>query len=178
MPGPSIFEAKPGKPPPESLLCGYAAEGAYTDCYSLRVDFNVSLSQYIVAFYTTSIFRLERLILQLAVSRPSSDAEVTALADGEIDDFAAWRVENRLESQLLMSDYLGRTRSWLMVQPERDETGDGTRLYFGSVIIPKWDSKKETRSLGHGFKLLLGFHKLYSRILLGAARRKLEQHAG
>ena len=69
------------------------------------------------AFYTTWLFRLERWILRLAVARPSTDEEAHQLARGEREAFAAWSVEARAPDQLLMCDFTGRTRSWLMVVP-------------------------------------------------------------
>jgi hypothetical protein len=35
----------------------------------------VTLAEYVNAFYTTRVFRLERIILKWAVSRPSTDAQ-------------------------------------------------------------------------------------------------------
>jgi len=52
-----------------------------------------------MAFYTTLVFKLERLILKLAVSRPSTDAQAKQLAAGSIDEFSAWHVEARSENQ-------------------------------------------------------------------------------
>jgi hypothetical protein len=39
-----------------------------------------------------------------------------------------------------------------------------TRLYFGSAVV----------SLSFGFRALLGLHKVYSRVLLHAAKSRLE----
>jgi hypothetical protein len=69
---------------------------------------------------------------------------------------------------LLMCDYLRRTRSWLMVEPLEA----GTRLYFGSVVVPVRDASGRLE-LGSPYSALLGFHKLYSRILLASARSRL-----
>jgi hypothetical protein len=74
---------------------------------------SVSQAQYVSAFYTTFVFKLERLILKWTVSKPSTDAQVKRLADGSIDSFAAWMVEARSQNQLLMCDYQRLTRSWL-----------------------------------------------------------------
>jgi hypothetical protein len=46
-------------------------------------------------------------------------------------------------------------------------------LYFGSAVIPVRTKSGET-ALGFPYGALLGFHKLYSRILLRAARLRLE----
>jgi hypothetical protein len=121
------------------------------------------------AFYTTLVFRLERFLLTWVVSKPSTDTEAARLARGEIDSFAAWTVEGRAADQVLMADYLGRTKSWLMVAPSGSTS---TRLYFGSAVVPARDQAGK-RTLGFQFSALLGFHKVYSRVLLGAARKKL-----
>ena len=124
-------------------------------------------------FYCGGVFKLERLILQLLLAKPSTDAEVKALAEGSIDEFAAWRVEARAENQLLLCDYAGRTRSWLMSLPVRTQAGAHTRLYFGSAVVPRQRHQTGKPGLGMAFNLLLGFHKLYSRVLLAAARKRL-----
>lgn len=123
------------------------------------------------AFYTTWLFRIERWILRLAVVRPSTDEEALQLARGERDSFAAWSVEARAPDQLLMCDFTDRTRSWLMVAPASGKAG--TRLYFGSVVVPVRDPRSGERSLGPIHGPLIGFHKFYSRMLLGAAARRL-----
>lgn len=158
--------------PAEAVLQGYRERGAYTDAYSADVPGAVTLARYVEAFYTTPVFRTERLILRLAVARPSTDAEARQLARGETDRFAAWSVEDRDRSQLLLCDFRGTTRSWLMVQPLAD--GAGTRLWFGSAVVPTARSVQEGRPrMGFAFRALLGFHQLYSRVLLAAAVRRL-----
>ena len=72
-----------------------------------------------------------------------------------------------------MSDFQGRTRSWLMVAGAQSGGLDETRLYFGSAVVPVVSAISGTRTLGVGFRLLLGFHKLYSRALLSAATYRL-----
>jgi hypothetical protein len=152
--------------PPGALLAKYVREGAYTDCYVTDIAGAVSHAQYVEAFYTTAVFKLERLILKWAVSKPSTDGEARQLAAGTRDAFAAWRVEGRAGNQLLLCDLSDRTRSWLMVVPE----GGRTQLYFGSAVVPG----RRRKSLGFGFRALLGFHKLYSAVLLYAAKSRLE----
>jgi hypothetical protein len=130
---------------------------------------SVSQAQYVSAFYTTFVFKLERLILKWTVSKPSTDAQVKRLADGSIDSFAAWTVEARSQNQLLMCDYQRLTRSWLMTVPL--ETG--TRLYFGSAVVPRLNPRTGKYRLGFFVRALLGFHKLYSVTLLYAAKSRL-----
>lgn len=144
--------------------------GAYADCYSTETTARISFADYLLAFYTTPLFKLERLIL-LLVRKPSTDEEARQLADGKRDAFAAWTVEARAEDQILMCDFAGSTRSWLMVAPMEV----GTRLYFGSVVVPHRVSKDGTPSLGFFFNALLGFHKIYSVLLLYSARRKISR---
>lgn len=141
--------------PEHALLRKYARDGAYIDCYTAETERPVSLAEYVEAFYTGAVFKLERLLLAWFVSRPSTDAQAKALAAGGLSDFAAWRVEGRSSDQLLMCDLTGRTRSWFMVEPRR--------LYFGSAVLrPDFP-----------FNALLGFHRMYSRVLLYGARSRL-----
>lgn len=163
--------------PPEALLCRYFRSGAYTDCYCVDLDRTVSHAEFVEAFYTTAVFKLERLILRLFVARPSTDAEARQLAHGIRESFAAWSVEDRAPNQLLLSDYVGRTRSWLMVADASGGEIAGTRLYFGSAVVPARSASKGGTDIGATYRLLLGFHKLYSRILLRAARLRLARRA-
>jgi hypothetical protein len=158
--------------PEHALHRRYAQEEAYTDCYSIVIDRKVAHASFVEAFYTTWLFKLERWILAWAVDRRSHDGEARWLAHGDVSAFAAWTVEARAPDQLLMCDYLGVTRSWLMVAPE---PGGGTRLYFGSVVTSRVDPATGRRELGRSYRLLMGFHKLYSRALLRAAAASLRR---
>ena len=152
--------------PAGALLRRYS-DGSYTDCFATDIPTAVSQAQYVAAFYTTAVFKLERVILKLA-SMPSTDAEARQLADGSRDAFAAWRVEDRTDHQLLMS--AGRTRSWLMTAPQ---AGGGTRLYFGSAVVPVKSATGAKPAMGMSYRLLLGFHKIYSMVLLQSAKSRL-----
>ena len=101
--------------PDDALLARYARTDAYTDCYRTEVTGAISFAEYVTAFYTSYLFKLERVILKFAVARPSSDADASRLAAGEADTFAAWYVEARSENEILLCDFRNRTRSWLMV---------------------------------------------------------------
>jgi hypothetical protein len=160
--------------PQAALLRRYASSDHYTDCYTTLIDRTASHDAFVKAFYTTWVFRLERWILRWAVGKPSTDAEAAQLAAGGSESFAAWRVEGRAPDQLLMCDFLGNTRSWLMTAPE---SGGRTRLYFGSAVVARADPRTGERSLGASYRALLGFHKLYSRVLLSAARARLVRGA-
>jgi len=168
-PIPTMNSIQPCELPPDALLRRYRERGAYTDCYAVEIPKAVSHAEYVEAFYTTWVFKLERLILRLLVSRPSTDAGARQLARGERDDFAAWSVEARAPDQLLLADFVGRTKSWLMVA----SGPGGTRLYFGSAVVPVRNKKSGESSLGIVHSTLLGFHKLYSRVLLRAAHSRL-----
>jgi hypothetical protein len=159
--------------PEHALLRKYADGSSYTDCYITEIPAPVSHAAYVEAFYTTAVFKLERLLLAWFVSRPSSDAQARRLAAGELDSFAAWDVEARSVNQLLMCDFQGRTRSWLMVAPVQSGGPATTRLYFGSAVVPSVNRATTHAGLGTAFRVLLGFHKVYSRILLSAARSRL-----
>jgi hypothetical protein len=163
--------ACPAPLPPEALLQRYSRSGAYADCYTLDLPAAVSHEAFVAAFYTTRLFKLERLLLGWLARRPSTDAEARALAAGQRDAFAAWTVEAREPQQLLMCDMAGRTRSWLMAAPA--SAGGGTRLFFGSAVVPRVDRATGQASMGAVFHALLGFHRLYSRALLQAAARRL-----
>lgn len=158
--------------PSNALLARYLKPGYYTDCYTLDFPGHVSLSEFVVAFYTTPLFKLERLILKWAVSRPSTDADASDIAEGRTTSFAAWTLEDRTDDELLMCDFQKRTRSWFMVSTS-SEPNASTRLFFGSAVVPVHNSETGERSLGFVFRALLGFHKLYSRALLRSAARKL-----
>ena len=159
--------------PEQAFLIQYARGGAYADCYAVEVARSVSHAEYVEAFYTGTLFKIERLLLAWFASKPSTDAQAKELASGAVGTFAAWRVEQRSADQLLMCDPSGRTRSWLMVSPAGAGGTACTRLYFGSAVVPVVDKQSGQATLGFTFKALLGFHKLYSRALLSAARSRL-----
>ncbi len=130
----------------------------------------VTHAEYVEAFYTTAVFKAERLLLKWFASRPSTDSQAGDLARGSLDAFAAWTVEGRSPGQLLLADVTGRTRSWLMTASNADGS---TRLYFGSAVVPATHARTGRKGLGLLFRSLLGFHKLYSRILLFASSKMI-----
>ncbi len=157
--------------PPNALLMRYRDAGHYTDCFATHVAGRPAQAAYVEAFYTSWVFRLERAVLALA-SLPSTDAGATALAAGRDDVFAAWKVEARAAGQLLLCDVHGRTRSWLMTISENE--GAGGTLYFGTAVVPEAGAAPGA-SLGFPYAPLMGFHRVYSRILLRAAAARLER---
>ena len=165
--------------PESAFLSRYARGGAYADCYLAELERAVSQPEFVEAFYTTFVFRLERFVLKWLAGRPSSDADAKDLALGASTSFAAWRVEERNPNQLLLADFTGRTRSWLMALPGERHSGDArTRLYFGSAVVPRLNASTGKKELGTTFRVLLGFHKMYSRVLLRAASARLRSQRG
>lgn len=161
--------------PDNALLADYFRDDTYTDCYKTDVSGVVSHAEFVTAFYTTRLFKLERFILKWLVSKPSTDTEAKRLAEGEANTFAAWSVESRCENQILLSDYQNRTRSWLMVSPLLEDGVTQTRLYFGSTVTPVRNRKTGKITLGLGFHVLLGFHRIYSVALLFSAKSRLNR---
>jgi hypothetical protein len=159
--------------PQAALLRRYQREGAYADCYVTDVAGQISHAAFVEAFYTTWLFKVEARLLAWLVAKPSTDAQARQLATGATETFAAWSVEKRAVDQLLLCDFQGRTRSWLMVAATTGTGTVGTRLYFGSAVVPVLRRGASQPQLGPVFRLLLGFHKLYSRALLGAAKSRL-----
>jgi hypothetical protein len=155
-----------GELPEQALLQRYKREGSYTDCYFMDVPRHIEMSEYISNFYTTPLFKVERKILSLAVGKHSSDDAAHNLAQGRDTNFAAWSVEDRSSNQLLLCDFLGRTRSWLMAEA----TPSSTRLYFGSAVVPKSKPTSGKASFGFAFHALYGFHHMYTRALMRAAQ--------
>lgn len=158
--------------------------GGYTDCYTTDLPLSISQQDYIEAFYTTWLFKLERLILKWLVAKPSTDLEAKQLAEGKIKNFAAWIVEERLSNQILLCDFQGKTRSFLMSEsiaaildkrqtPSPKIEHEVTRLYFGSAIVASKGAKEGDPTLSFYFKALVGFHRLYSRALLFTAKKRL-----
>ncbi len=157
--------------PAGAMLASYRDRGAYTDCFAIEIDKTVSQADFIIAFYTSPLFKIERLILKWLVAKPSADSDVVALAQGKAVTFAAWSVESRTTDQILMCDYQTRTLSWLMA--EALDNNGATRLYFGTAVMPTRPNGKRDRIFGTGFRILLGFHKLYARSLLKTAAARL-----
>lgn len=171
----NMFSIHKSPIPSSSLLNTYTTSGTYADAYSTESIEQISLPEFMFAFYTTSLFRLERFILSRTIAKPSTDSQARQLADGQTESFAAWQVEGRRQDEILLCDISGRTRSWLMVDHVVDDSGFGTRLYFGSAVVPVRNPKTGTSSLGLVFQSLLGFHRLYSVLLLFSAKLRIKQ---
>ena len=154
----------PAELPDGALLERYRAEGGHVDCYVAEVPRSVDLGQLITAFYTSAAFRPERWLISAVLGKKAQDSDVARLAAGETTRFSAWSVEARCDVQILLCDYQGRTRSWLMVKP----IDGGTRLHFGSAVVAQ--KRPADRAI---FSALLGFHRFYSRVLLNSAVKRL-----
>ena len=147
-------------PPPEtSLLARSRGPDCYRDAFRLEMPRRVALADYIAAFYGSAAFTPERWVLGL-IGRGAVRADIPALAEGRTDRFAAWSVESRGESEILLRDFRDRTCSWLMAEP----SGNGTRLWFGSGV--RGGDKPLVRAL-------VPLHRWYSRRLLAGAAREL-----
>src|SRR5215211_6425384 len=132
-----MISIKKGPAPATSMLDRYSTNGAYTDCYWTEVPKRVSFPEFIFAFYTTPLFKLERFILKIVVAKPSTDLQARELAEGLCNEFAAWHTEARSENEILMCDFRRCTRSWLTTVPTNTANGPRTQLYFGSAIVPQ-----------------------------------------
>ena len=159
--------------PPGSLLQACESEGAFADCYYIDIERRVSHREFVAAFYSTPAFKVERTLVGILLSRPSTDRDAERLADGEAESFAIWKVEKREPNQLLLAEFTGRTKSWLMVGALDGAAGAATRLFFGSAVMASQRETPNKRALGAIFYSLLWFHKLYSQVLLAAAKSKL-----
>jgi hypothetical protein len=138
------------------------------DCFAVTVDRITDLAAFVFAFYTSPVFRIERLILGLLAGAPSTDAEVRRLAEGSGTSFAVWRLGERTATQLLMCDRYERTRSWFRVVPL---SHGKTLLQFGSAVASRSGGQPATGTRVRLFRLLLKFHIVYSQVLLYAAKR-------
>jgi hypothetical protein len=157
-------------PLPTTSLLGRLAQsrGAFADAYTLQFPRAVTLAEFVEAFYTTRLFKVERALIAL-FGRPSSDAMARAVARGEGERLAVWTLEAREHDELLMHEDSGATRSWFKAEP----SAAGTTLWFGSAIGPRRRGPGGEPRFSWVFHALLGFHRWYSRALLSAAARRL-----
>ena len=171
--------AVPTKLPETTLLAQLRATGSYADCFSLSIPRVVTQAAFVEAFYTTALFKSERLLLSILAGKSSTDRQALELACGTRNSFAVWSVTQRTEKELLLTDQTGRTSSWLMASPEAFNGRPSTRLFFGSAIKPKRNpSPGEEPQFSRLFHALLGLHKLYSQKLLEAAATRVANAAG
>jgi hypothetical protein len=167
LPADALLRTYGGGPHPER----WAGQG---DCFCVNVRGDVRVADFVFAFYTSPAFRMERWILGVFAGAKSTDAEARALADGLGESFAIWRVGERTTTQLLMCDRYEKTRSWFRVM--RLQNG-GTSLQFGSAVATRRDGRTGVARVGTGFRLLMGFHVVYSRLLLWSAKRLIADNS-
>jgi hypothetical protein len=136
----------------------------------------VTQEAFIEAFYTSPLFKVERTIINYLASCPATDTDAKKLAAGTAAEFSAWRIEEQSTSELLLADFTGRTRSWLMATPSTGATPrPSTLLHFGSAVLHRRDQGAQKPRMGWLFHALLGFHRLYSRLLLSAASQRVRK---
>ncbi len=124
------------------------------------------MPEFVFAFYTTRLFKAERWLLAKALGITSTDQQALQLAGAASERFSAWKVEFRSSTEILMD--AGQTRSWLSVRPQTQSEAS-TTLLFGSAVVPMRPGGK----FGLAFHALLGFHRLYSKLLLSSASRRV-----
>lgn len=160
--------------PLNSLLRAYQDGTGFTDCYVMEVPGAVTQAAFIEAFYTSPLFKIERALLKYLAGRSATDADAKQLAEGRAEKFSAWRVEDQSISELLLADFTGQTRSWLRASPAgASDQASRTLLYFGSAVVPHQRPGSAKPGMGWPFHALLGFHRIYSRLLLSAASRRV-----
>lgn len=157
-------------PPPDSLIGARAQTGDRVDGFTAEIDGDISLQALVERFYNSPAFRPERWLLSAFFGMPSSDDDVAALASGARTGFAAWTVEARNAREIILRDFLGFTRSWLMAERLPEPDAPRTRLWFGTAFAPG-APRSGLRLLSFAFHVLRPFHEIYSRALLGAAIR-------
>lgn len=159
-----------GTLPSTSLIYEYeTVKGGYCDCYYVDTKGDADLQNYVTVFFGTWVFRLElKLLSMLGLNRDSPD-QVRLLAEDRVKTLAAWKVESRTSSDLLLAVGTGPIRTWLRIEARSENM---VRLYFGSALLPLGTDRHGRPRLDVMSVILLPFHKLYSRILLRAALKK------
>jgi hypothetical protein len=174
--GVTVFSVGREALPDDALLKTYRGSihperwGAYADCFAISAPGKVDLPAFVIAFYTSPLFRIEGFILRALLGATSGKAAAMGLANGSCGEFAAWYVGQRTATQLLMCDRYERTRSWFCVAPA---AGGGTRLLFGSAVAAKPNEKTPVSPQRSAFSLTMCFHIVYSQLLLRAAKANL-----
>ncbi len=170
----TVIEAMPLPEQSKLDIChkklGIKIPDVHTDCFSLSIRKKVPIEEFVEAFYTSWLFKVERLILGIVVGKPSTDKQAYELSVGQRVQFSAWNLEYQDENQVVLADFMGKTKSWLMVENWGNAS---TRLFFGSAVMPRYNADGSLGKPSLFFRLLSGFHMLYSRSLLWAASRNL-----
>jgi hypothetical protein len=152
--------------PEGSLLAAFGGPQDYRDSFCREVAGTVTLTEFVERFYCSAAFRPERIVLDL-IGRGASSADVRAMARGQADAIAVWKVVERREDEILLESKGTGTASWLAVEALQPgfEAADAktprTRLLFGS-----WVGNLEQS----GWRVMQRPHQWYSRFLLGGVR--------
>ena len=77
--------------PPQALLAGCRAQQAYTDCYAMELPRTVSLADYIEAFYTSPLFKLERALLAAFAARGGTLRRLSVARAAPVGGMHGWR---------------------------------------------------------------------------------------
>lgn len=150
---------------PESGFKGSA------DCFRLDVPGHVPIERFAHAFFTSWLFKLERLVLPVA----TTDDLAKDFAYSRVNEFAIWTAKERTDSELLAvwaeqhSPASGAT--WMRVVHGKDDEGKPkTCLEFGSAIAPG-DMPYQKAVMAVAVPL----HLAYSGLLLGAAAGNIDR---
>lgn len=139
--------------------------GSYADCFETAVALDqapdAAFARFVYLFFDSPLFRPERRLLAFAGKAPAQHTDPIALAKGLTDRFAAWVIEDRRSTELLLTVPGTPIRTWLALSANQAEV----RLRFGSAIQAQ-DGK---RRLHWAFRATLGAHRAYSRALLRSA---------
>ncbi len=149
----------------------------HLDCFSSELDGTLSLETYVQAFYTSWLFRAERFVLN-RLKLPSTDDDLQNLLYGDRRSFAAWTIEQRTDTELLMCDVARKTKSWFMVEPVADSSTARTVVYFGTVVVATPHRQTGKPDLGAVFRVFMPAHLLYGRSLLVTACSRLRKLSG
>lgn len=164
----------PLTPHRDTLLGLLGSEGHYVDAWALAWPTPLGLERWVTAFLTSRAFRAERALLALLPGGGSTDEDAMALAAGRSDRFAVWRTVARSQSEVLLADASGRTRSWWMAQTGSG-AGDASTLYFGSAILRQPSGRPGGRASLGAPGLTLPLHRMYSQVLMASAAAKLRR---
>ncbi|KAA0175468.1 hypothetical protein FNF27_03168 [Cafeteria roenbergensis] len=150
---------------PES---GFKGKG---DCFRLDVPGHVPIERFVHAFFTSWLFKLERLVLPVA----TTDSLAKDFAYSRVNEFAIWTAKERTDSELLAtwaeehSPATGAT--WMRVVHGKDDDGKPkTCLEFGSAIATG-DMPYQKAVMAVAMPL----HLAYSGLLLGAAAGNIDR---
>ncbi len=159
--------------PLDSFMSAYKQiDGCSADAFRGYLEFPVTLEALITAFFGSPIFTLERLLLKSIGQANTSRSDITGLAAGTQEKFAAWKVEDRNESEVILKVGSSPIRSWLMARPD----GDGkTAIYFGSAVLPQTTNRNSKPQVGSSFRFFMGVHNFYSCLLLKSTIKNLQK---